>query len=193
MGRFEENIGIEFEQGKWYKINDFDYQECTLQYAGNTSNKGYWRGTWGTGWGFRKDNNWKLATKEDLAKLGNEWEEYWEEEPIEKTSIRQFDTGATRNIEGDKLDFEGFLSPLALEEFARYMHTHRLQADGELRDSDNWQKGIPVDVYMKSMFRHFFDTWKNHRGLETPEEQTKNLCGLLFNVQGMLHEILKQK
>lgn len=111
----------------------------------------------------------------------------------EEPKMREFSTGATRNIDDNKLDFEGFISPLALEEFAKYMHEHRMQADGKLRDSDNWQKGIPQDQYMKSMWRHFFDTWKNHRGHETPEDQIKNLCGLMFNVQGYLHELLKQK
>lgn len=111
----------------------------------------------------------------------------------EEPKMREFDTGATRNTDDNKLDFEGFISPLALEEFAKYMHEHRMQADGKLRDSDNWQKGIPQDQYMKSMWRHFFDTWKNHRGHETPEDQIKNLCGLMFNVQGYLHELLKQK
>lgn len=114
-------------------------------------------------------------------------------EPIYAKSMRHFSTGATRNLSDDKLDFEGFLSPLALEEFAKYMHKNRIQADGKMRDSDNWQKGIPTDAYMSSMWRHFFDTWKSHRGLETPEDQISNLCGLLFNVQGMLHELLKTK
>jgi len=114
-------------------------------------------------------------------------------EPSYSGNMRQFETGATRNLDADKLDFEGFLSPLALEEFAKYMHKNRVQADGNLRDSDNWQKGIPIDAYMSSMWRHFFDTWKRHRGLETHEDQISNLCGLMFNVQGMLHELLKQK
>lgn len=113
--------------------------------------------------------------------------------PEEHKSMREFETGATRNLSDDKLDFNGFLSPLALEEFAKYMHKNRIQADGKMRDSDNWQKGIPTDAYMSSMWRHFFDTWKSHRGLETPEDQISNLCGLLFNVQGMLHELLKTK
>jgi len=111
----------------------------------------------------------------------------------EPKSMREFSTGATRNLSDDKLDFNGFLSPLALEEFAKYMHKNRIQADGKMRDSDNWQRGIEINSYMSSMWRHFFDTWKSHRGLETPEDQISNLCGLLFNVQGMLHELLKTK
>jgi len=109
------------------------------------------------------------------------------------TKVRKFKTGATRNNEQNKLDFEGFLSPLALEEFARYMDFHRIQADGRVRESDNWQKGIPKDSYMKSGWRHFFDWWKEHRGLKSREGIKPALCGLMFNCMGYLHEILKEE
>lgn len=108
-------------------------------------------------------------------------------------NIRKFDTGATRDADSDKLDFEGFLSPLALERFAQYMHKHRRQSDGNLRDSDNWQKGIPLNAYMKSNWRHFFDLWKLHRGYPTVSDLEETLCAILFNTQGYLHEILKIK
>ena len=107
--------------------------------------------------------------------------------------MREFDTGATRDDDESKLDFEGFLSPLVIERYAEYMHKHRIQADGKLRDSDNWQKGIPLDAYMKSMWRHFFDVWKEHRGYESREGREEALCALLFNVQGYLFETLKEK
>lgn len=102
--------------------------------------------------------------------------------------MRTFASGATRGAEDDKLDFEGFLSPVALERFAQYMHRHRIQEDGSMRDSDNWQKGIPTDAYIKSMWRHFFAVWKCYRN---NQDYTEDLCALLFNVQGMLHETLK--
>jgi hypothetical protein len=107
--------------------------------------------------------------------------------------IRTFGTGATRDTDHNKLDFEGFLSPLVLRRFAVYMNAHRIQSDGTLRASDNWMKGIPPDQYMKSMWRHFFDTWEAHRrGRDTLNpQQEENLCATLFNVMGMLHEILK--
>lgn len=108
-------------------------------------------------------------------------------------STRTFDTGANRNSDEGKLDFEGFLSPTVLKAYAEYMHSNRKLEDGTLRDSDNWQKGIPVEAYMKSMYRHFFDTWSNYRGLKTPETQKQNLCGMLFNTMGMLHELLKEE
>lgn len=107
---------------------------------------------------------------------------------------RTFDTGATRDTEEGKLDYEGFLSPRVLERYAQYMHGHRKQVDGTLRDSDNWQKGIPKDAYMKSMWRHFFDVWKSHRkcGAKDADPQ-EELCALLFNVMGLLHEKLRDE
>ena len=38
---------------------------------------------------------------------------------------RQFSTGANRNSEEGKLDFEGFISPLVIQRFGEYMHKHR--------------------------------------------------------------------
>ena len=73
--------------------------------------------------------------------------------------VRQFKTGATRDTDEGKYDYEGFISPLVLERFAQYMHKHRKQSDGNLRASDNWQKGIPKDAYIKSAWRHFVDWW----------------------------------
>jgi hypothetical protein len=108
--------------------------------------------------------------------------------------MRDFDTGATRDTEEGKYDYEGFLSPLVIERFGEYMHKHRAQADGKLRDSDNWQKGIPIDVYMKSGWRHFMDWWSNHRRPDIWQEGLEEaLCALMFNVMGYLFEILKRK
>lgn len=106
--------------------------------------------------------------------------------------MRKFKSGATRNNDEESLDYEGFLSPLVLERYAEYMHSHRKQADGEMRSSDNWQAGIPLTSYMKSMFRHFMDVWKHHRGLSVKASMQEALCALLFNVMGMLHEVLKK-
>lgn len=110
--------------------------------------------------------------------------------PLPEAIMRQFDTGATRDIDTDKLDYEGFLSPLVLEAYAIYMSSMRVQADGSVRDSDNWQKGIPMDVYMKSMWRHFFEVWRWHRGVMVGCFHSL-ICGLLFNVMGYYHEWLK--
>jgi hypothetical protein len=111
----------------------------------------------------------------------------------ESTTIRNFSTGATRSADRGKLDYEGFLSPLVLERFAEYMNAHTTQADGNKRESDNWQKGMPLDSYMKSGWRHFMDWWKEHRGIETSEGIENAICAQIFNLQGYLHEHLKKK
>lgn len=105
--------------------------------------------------------------------------------------MREFDTGATRDTEETKIDYEGFLSPLVIEAYGRYMDRHRRTPRG-LRDSDNWQKGIPLNEYMKSGFRHFHEWWSMHRkwkpdNIENAEEF---ICALLFNASGYLHERL---
>ena len=113
--------------------------------------------------------------------------------PTMEKKVRVFETGATRDRDEDKFDYEGFLSPLVLERFAAYMHSHRIQADGKLRSSDNWAKGIPLDAYMKSGWRHFMDWWMGHRGLKSEAVTEDALCAMLFNVQGYLHEMLKAR
>ena len=110
--------------------------------------------------------------------------------------IRKFETGATRDLDTNKLDFEGFISPLVTKRYAQYMHQHRIQPDGTLRSSDNWQKGIPPDAYAKSLVRHMEDFKLHHDGF--PEEAVDPdlesvLSAILFNAQGYLFEILKKK
>lgn len=107
--------------------------------------------------------------------------------------MRTFDTGATRDSDDGKLDYEGFLSPLVLQRYAEYMNQHRKQADGKLRDSDNWQKGIPIKQYLKSLWRHFTDVWMLVRGYRVSVTLEDALCACLFNVMGMLHEIVKAR
>ena len=115
--------------------------------------------------------------------------------------IRTFESGATRDTSADKHDPEGFISPLVIDRYNEYMHKNRLQTDNSLRASDNWQKGMGFAVFMKSIWRHFLDVWKLHRGYKcirtekgkvliiTMEEA---LCGLLFNTMGYLHEYLQR-
>ena len=67
-----------------------------------------------------------------------------------KHKMRLFESGAIRDNDDDKLDLEGFYSPLVVKRFAEYMHKHRIQADGGLRASDNWQRGISKEVYIFS-------------------------------------------
>lgn len=119
--------------------------------------------------------------------------------PSADAVMRQFESGATRHTDEGKLDYEGFLSPHVLKRYAEYLDEHRTQADGKLRDSDNWQQGIPLTVYMKSMLRHMMDVWGQHReenyappsALRKAHEDA--LCAVMFNVMGYLYEILKER
>ena len=112
--------------------------------------------------------------------------------------VRKFETGATRSNDAGRYDPEGFLSPIAIERFCEYMQKHRVQPDGSVRASDNWQKGIPHEAYMKGMWRHFLHLWTRFRGhqvqdpLATASEE-EDLCAIWFNVQGRLHELVKAR
>lgn len=111
---------------------------------------------------------------------------------------RTFVTGATRDQDTTKLDYEGFVSPLVWSRYAAYMHECRLRNIPEgmkIRESDNWQKGIPRDAYMKSHLRHTMDLWMWHRNWSflTDKQIEDTLCAILFNVQGYLHELLKER
>jgi len=119
--------------------------------------------------------------------------------PKNDNTMRNFDTGATRDSDDGKNDYEGFLDPLCIEAFGDYMTVHRKQADGKLRDSDNWQKGMSKSVYIKSLFRHFMDLWATHRGHKRYDKKDKHeitvkeaCCAILFNVLGYLHEDIKE-
>ncbi|MFA5378845.1 MAG: hypothetical protein WC455_24040 [Dehalococcoidia bacterium] len=114
--------------------------------------------------------------------------------------MREFNTGATRDTDNGKIDYDGFLSPLVIKRYGEYMNKNRVQADGKIRDSDNWQKGIPLCAYIKSLWRHFVDVWTLHRNeyngdanltYASVDELEEALCAVIFNASGYLHELLK--
>lgn len=112
-------------------------------------------------------------------------------------TIQQFETGATRNASGDKFDYEAFINPEVLHAYGEFMHSHRLQKDGSLRDGDNWQKGIPFAAYAKSLVRHSIDLWRMHRGYRVinpdtglPHTIEELCCSIIFNAMGYLKERL---
>ena len=108
--------------------------------------------------------------------------------------LRTFGTGATRDTNEGKLEPWGFTSPLVEKAFSEYMHEHRKQTDGELRDSDNWKKGIPMDAYWHSMSRHILDLrllWEGYGKEARTRDIVEVLCAIRFNVDGMIHELRK--
>lgn len=111
--------------------------------------------------------------------------------------VQKFDTGATRSADEHKFDYEGFINPEVLYRYGQYMHEHRTQRDGSLRDSDNWQKGIPLAKYVKSLVRHVIDLWRMNRGYEVinpdtnkPHTPDELCCAIMFNSMGYLKEFL---
>lgn len=116
--------------------------------------------------------------------------------PFLMKKIRKFKTGATRDTDIGKLDFEAFLSPLVIERYAQYMNKNRLQKDGTVRDGDNWQKHFGENHYavcMKSLWRHFMDMWMFHRGLKGRETMEDAIMGVLFNTMAYADKLLKNK
>lgn len=116
----------------------------------------------------------------------------------ELSDITTFNTGATRSDDTTRIDPEGFLSPIAVDRYCEYLHKHRFQADGSVRASDNWQRGMPLDRYVKSLWRHLLHLWQRHRGWGVTDPRAgvdieEDLCAIMFNAQGMLHEILKER
>lgn len=113
-------------------------------------------------------------------------------------NIRKFETGATRSPDAGRYDPEGFLSPIVIERFCEYMNKHRVQSDGSVRGSDNWQKGMPFETYIKGHWRHFLHLWTRYRGYQVMDpgaaaDMEEDLCAIMFNVGGMLFELLKDK
>lgn len=110
--------------------------------------------------------------------------------------LRTFATGATRDTAQDKHEPWGFTSALAEQRLCEYMHKHRKQSDGMLRDSDNWKKGIPADAYKHSLGRHIQDLRLILEGYPEAARESdleEVLCSVLFNVQGLLHETVRSR
>lgn len=101
--------------------------------------------------------------------------------------MRQFETGATRDTNTDKLDYKGFLSMIAINQFAEYMHKNRKQADGSMRGSDNWKLGIPISAYEESLTRHVFE-WLTALENGDRDKAYEIAPAIFFNLQGFMHE-----
>lgn len=112
---------------------------------------------------------------------------------------QSFATGATRSSDRDKFDFEGHIAPEVLAYYASYMHKHRVQRDGNIRASDNWQQGIPRYRFVKSLIRHVFEFWRMWRGnaVRNPDNGQlftfgDVLCAILFNTMGLIFEMQRR-
>jgi len=106
---------------------------------------------------------------------------------------QEFETGAYRDGQIGKPDYEGYISPLVIKGFGKYMLKHQNQSNGIMRESDNWQKGIPKEAYIKSMIRHQQDLWMEWRGYKSRDGLDEAMYGLMFNIMGFIFETEKER
>ena len=111
--------------------------------------------------------------------------------------MEQFESGATRTDSKDKLSYVKALSPIVLRRYVQYLGSHRKQADGTMREFNNWKQGIPPERYLDGLGRHFLALWLLMDGFEVYDDPGQEciddiLCAIMFNAMGMLHERLKE-
>ena len=116
------------------------------------------------------------------------------------TKMRTTESGATRNSLEGKLQYSRFLDPEVLKRFCEYMNKHRVQADGEVRDPDNWKRGLNMDDYADCLHRHVMNFWAVDKGYERLEPETDEpgdkqtlLCAIMFNAMGYLYELIQEE
>jgi hypothetical protein len=109
--------------------------------------------------------------------------------------MREFSSGATRDLDENKLDYESFNNPLVDKAYAEYLNKHRQTANG-LRNGDNWQSLFGdkhTDVCIKSLCRHVVDVRLAHRGYKSEQPIKDSLCGIIFNAKAYLLKLLLEQ
>lgn len=104
--------------------------------------------------------------------------------------VRTFDSGANRSAVEGKPQYSRYLSPVVLHRYGQYMLKHQQLPDGTTRPADNWQKGIPTQEYIDSLWRHMMDAWCHLKGQDQlmSSDYQEALCAMMFNIHGLLHE-----
>jgi len=121
-------------------------------------------------------------------------------ELVNDNGVREFSTGATRNLSTTKVNPARCLSPLVIQRYAEYMRDMRTQSDGTLRADDNWKRGMTLDSFLESGQRHSLHWWMIDSGVPYVSEDDGHsidieeaCCALMFNVMGYLHETIKAR
>lgn len=102
---------------------------------------------------------------------------------MNKPRIRNFKTGAVRDMDDDKENYVECFSFTAWRRFAKYMKTQEKKYP-----PDNWRKGIPVKEYEKSLMRHLQKYFANKYECAELELEIDHLGAAMFNLQGIMHE-----
>ena len=141
---------------------------------------------------------WASPTETDVARAFDWKPPILHPHPVDAVRARIFETGATRSPEDGKYRYDRFFSPDVLRRRAKYMHQHRIQSDGQIRDPDNWKKGIPIESYIDSMLRHVVELWLYYYGetdgevYDDLEAKLDTLCAIMFNCEGLMYEEMKK-
>lgn len=104
-----------------------------------------------------------------------------------KEEIRKFESGAVRGS-GGKLDFPEYFSPYLIFRYAEHM-----RKNAETYGPGNWKRKIPENEYFKSLCRHFFMIFMEKTEGIVLEPSSDHLASLIFNIQGLMHEEMKEK
>lgn len=121
---------------------------------------------------------------------------------------RKFKTGAVRASAKGKPSVTDYSDPLVEWRFNRYM-----MAAEKKYGRGNWKKGIPLEEYLRSLFRHAIKLWiEIEYGDEIPgdwenkwsgqlqawlgplkdlEKGYDHPCGVRFNINGLMREQIK--
>lgn len=87
---------------------------------------------------------------------------------------RKFNTGAQRDVVDGKGRYD-LISPIMIERLAKL-----LQRGAEKYNDRNWEKGMPLSVYMDSGMRHLFKFLEGHKDED-------HLIAAIWNLQALLH------
>ena len=87
---------------------------------------------------------------------------------------RKFNTGAQRDVVDGKGRYD-LISRIMIERLAKL-----LQRGAEKYNDRNWEKGMPLSVYMDSGMRHLFKFLEGHRDED-------HLIAAIWNLQALLH------
>ena len=114
------------------------------------------------------------------------------------SELRNFDTGAIRDNDDSKINYQGALSPLVLEAYGAYIQKHSLLPDGTRRNNKNWQNLFGTheehrQVCIESAWRHFIDLLMEHDGYDSRDGLDEAIGGLLFNIQAYWFSVLKER
>jgi len=114
------------------------------------------------------------------------------------SELRNFDTGAIRDNDDSKINYQGALSPLVLEAYGAYIQKHSLLPDGTRRNNKNWQNLFGTheehrQVCIESAWRHFIDLLMEHDGYDSRDGLDEAIGGLMFNIQAYWFSVLKER